>query len=292
MLKLITFPHKIVVIALIFILFVSLFQVSFTMRFSIYELLKKGMQVQLDIQTRSFKSLESENFTLKYTEDDSKLAGTVLCTAEEAYQNIQDAMDIYLPSSKKTLVVLYPDTESLNKSIGLKGDKSAVGVYWAGSIRLLSPQAWQAQEMSFDTLKEVFKKEGPLAHELVHLLVDYETKGNYTRWFTEGLAQYIEEQTTGFRLAEPLEEDKKHPYPLTELDKDFDQKPNELLAYWQSLETVRYLINEFGMEKIKEFINTLGQGEKFPEAFQDVYGFSMSELEIEAKEWMIKESSK
>ena len=82
------------------------------------------------------------------------------------------------------------------------------------------------------------------------------TRGNYSRWLTEGLAQYIERDFTGFVLAEPLPEEKKDIYSLTQLDRTFDQRPNQVLAYWQSLETVDYLIEQHGMEKMVNLMSS------------------------------------
>ena len=70
-------------------------------------------------------------------------------------------------------MVVYPDTASLAGSIGWNRNESAMGVYWAGSIRILSPGEW----IKGDALEKQFKQEGPMVHEFTHLMVDEITKG-------------------------------------------------------------------------------------------------------------------
>ena len=57
--------------------------------------------------------------------------------------------------------------------------------------------------------KDYFK-EGPMVHEYTHLVVDELTGGNYSRWFTEGVAQYVEQQVTGYTLDMDFDVDEKN----------------------------------------------------------------------------------
>lgn len=50
-------------------------------------------------------------------------------------------------------------------------------MYWAGVIRILSPQDW-IDAVNDEERSLIFRKEGPVAHEYIHLLVDYKTAGN------------------------------------------------------------------------------------------------------------------
>lgn len=250
-----------------------------TVRSYAYQLFEKAAQLCLQYQTRDYETLKSENFVLKYTKRDKDIAPFALQTAEEFYHSI----NLILDNRKKgtdLLVVLYPDQESLNRSFGWGGDKSAEGVYWAGSIRLVSPYAWSnIRGDSLAEIKREFLSYAPLSHELTHLAVDRMTGGNYTRWLTEGLAQHIEEEMVGFRLPEPTEEEKKDLYPLRVLESRYDSLENQVLVYWQSFETVQYLIEEHGMGKMRELLGVLGQGFKIEKALEKGYGISLEGLE-------------
>ena len=113
----------------------------------------------------------------------------------------------------KSLVLIYPTREALGKSFGWAADQSAMGVYWAGVIRVLSPMAWVESAVTSEVEKE-FRSSGPMVHEYTHLVVDYITRGNYTRWLTEGVAQYVERDITGFVLSEPLIRFEEEWFPL------------------------------------------------------------------------------
>mgnify|MGYP000909554930 CR=1 FL=1 len=250
----------------------------------LYELSKQGANLYLNLQTQDYQTLEGENFSIKYSQQDENIAQFILYGMEEFYPKVQTVLRYKPAVQKKIPIVVYPDRAALNKSFGWGGDKSAVGVYWAGNICLLSPNALLSGSIDMDKLQEVYLREGPFTHELVHYLVDEMTRGNYSRWLTEGLAQYIERDFTGFVLAEPLPEEKKDIYSLTQLDRTFDQRPNQVLAYWQSLETVDYLIEQHGMEKMDQLLTGLGKGEVFTTAIQKVYDMSITELDEKMKQ--------
>lgn len=278
--------HKIFAIVLIMLILVFIINGQY-LRVLAHSAFKNIISKYLALQTKDFKVLEGENFIVKYTDKDANSADLILKTAEEYLILVQSKLKYSVANDKKILLVVYPDAAALNKSFGWAGDKSAVGVYWAGSIRLLSPRDWlNGYEMK---LAEAFRQNGPLSHELVHLLIDQQTKGNYTRWLTEGIAQYIEEEITGFTLQEPSQQDMKVFYSFEELDKKFDALPNEALAYWQSLEFIRYLVRLHGIDKIHEVLTELESGDSVKTAFFKIYGVSLQELEENFRKSIIKQ---
>lgn len=276
---------KIIIFVLILALFVNWgipdFLVSW--RGIAYKLWQRGMWLVLNYQTKTYETLTSTNFILKYTQADQELAPLILPLAEDYLFKVEKILGIKQKKYRIPLV-LYHDEETLNKSFGWSGDKSAVGVYWAGTIRLVSPQAWSEHLVeNTSALWATFQREGPLAHELTHLFIDEATKGNYPRWLTEGLAQYVEEEITGFILSEPSVESKAHPYPFASLVSDFDRQPDQFLAYWQSLQAVRNLLEEYGRERLTGLLAELRQGKGFYQAFANNYGLNFAEFEQNLK---------
>ncbi|MEA1961522.1 MAG: peptidase MA family metallohydrolase [Bacillota bacterium] len=212
------------------------------------------------LKTVQFSESQTEHFQFKYLPIDSAYMPLVEESAEEAYQSVTEFMG--REPKIKTAIVVFPDSSTLAKSFGWDKDEKAMGVYWGGTIRILSPREWLADSSD----KEQFIKEGPMVHEFAHLLVDDMTKGNYNRWWTEGIAQFVEKQITGFEFEEPfLGEKQKSYYSLQELGKNFDQV-DQRIAYWQSLKLVEFLVSQYGEENIYSILQYLGTGNSMEQA--------------------------
>ncbi len=250
----------------------------------IYKIFREATKYRMMWQTRGWNEMQGTNFIVRYTSQDSDIAPMVLESAEESYGPVTEN---FAGSYRgKILVVVYPTKESLGRSFGWASDESAMGVYWAGVIRILSPSAWIEDEDP-ETVKEVFESEGPLAHELTHLLVDYETSGNYTRWFTEGIAQFVEAKVTGYRMDHRSISDYGEMYPLARMDREFDSLYNQNLAYLQSFQTVNYLVERYGEDSLHDILRHLGQGQSMEAAFKDVLGVSVGKFEKDFSKWAI-----
>ena len=272
---------KIVVLVLILPLFIVgiLPKYFIPFREGAYKLFQRGIWLLLNYQTKTYQTLTSSNFILKYTKADQELAPLVLAIAEDYLAQIEEILGLEVQAQSIPLV-LYDEEESLKNSFGWSADKSAVGVYWAGTIRLVSPRGWSI-DLPENTalLWEVFQKEGPLAHELTHLFVDEATGGNYPRWLTEGLAQYVEEKVTGFRLNQHFSAERSAFYPFSSLDRDFDQQQDQFLAYGQSQQAVQTLVEKDGMDRLTDLLQALRQGMSFKQAFSKVYEQDFADFE-------------
>ena len=98
-------------------------------------------------------------------------------------------------------------------------------------------------------------------------MVDQLTRGNYNRWFTEGVAQYVEKKVTGFTLEAPSFDGKVEVYNFATLERDFDQL-DQGMAYWQSLQAVEYMVELGGEPGLLRVIEALGKGYTLPGAIE------------------------
>jgi len=244
-------------------------------RSAAYYAFRQGARAYFAYQTRDFAAVEGENFIVKYTDQDQELVSLVLDCAEQYYQDIGVLLGRELPAGGKKVIVLHPDRESLHNIFGWGQEQRAVGVYWAGNISLLSPQVWLNEDG--EGLSEAFLRENPLSHEIIHLLVDSWTQGNYPRWLSEGLAQYIEAGLIGYVLPEPEEEAREF-LPLDKLGSAFDDPEKQLAAYWQSRLMVQHLADNYGLDGILELLDCLRQGSPVAAPFREIYGFSVEKL--------------
>ena len=247
----------------------------------LYPLARQGFQAKLNFETRNLSQLETEHFIVKYAAADAAVAPMVAQTAEDAYRPVTGALG-YKPAGK-ALIVIYPDKRELNQVFGWSASESAMGVYWGGVIQVLSPRAWQKNPAS----AAEFEKNGPILHEYTHLVFDYMTNGNYPRWFTEGLAQYMEYQANGYEWRTKDNQLSGRLYSLDEMTANFDDLPNKSLAYRQSLAAVRYIAEAGGEAKLQGVIRDLSAGQKLEDAIHRNLGLTMDEYDKAWREWAV-----
>lgn len=251
-----------------------------------YALFRDAFRAGVLARTVWRPAVESEHFIVKYRPGggSDKFARIVLETAEMYYRPVANDFG-YMPKNK-ILIIMHPSCEDLNRVFGWPAQESAMGVYWAGVIRVVSPKALIAAA-DLHWAQEFYRRSGPLAHELTHLYIDYLTNGNYPRWFTEGVAQYEEYKLTGFRFKDSRGSLNQPLYSLEEMGK-FDSLPNQYLAYRQSFEIVRYLVEIYGKDIINNIIKQLARGKSMDEALAINTGISTTSLEEQWEKWVVK----
>lgn len=247
--------------------------------------IREAIRTAAVLETWNWPQVAGEHFIVRYSPaaGEEEMARMVLENAEEIYEPVVKAYG-YKPG-KKILVVVYPTREALGRTFGWDADESAMGVYWGGVIRVLSPEQWISGEDK-DRIKTVFAESGPMVHEFTHLVVDYRTRGNYTRWLTEGIAQYKEWEVTGFQFDEPGSNLDQPLYALNQMDGNFDDLPNQALAYRQSLLAVTYLTEKYGENKINVLMDELSKGLTMDQAFTRVFGVNLITFEQQWHQWI------
>ena len=249
-----------------------------------YSLYREAIKMSSLFNVRNLATLEGPHFEVKYPADvDEAEARLVLNTAEKFYTPVSENYN-FTPS-KKIPVIIYSSKEKLNRFFGWPASESAMGVYWSGVICVLSPKSWVESDNP-KKIEDVFINSGPMAHEYTHLVVDYLTRGNYPRWFTEGLAQYEEYKLTGFRFTESRGNLHQELYSFDELTQNFDYLPNQSLAYRQSFAAVKFLADSYGEEAILDIMKVLSRGKSMNEALGNFTVNGMEGFEKELTQWI------
>ncbi|MDF9407022.1 hypothetical protein L7E55_01380 [Pelotomaculum isophthalicicum JI] len=248
-------------------------------RFYGYGAIRELMKVHTVMGTWGMNKISSEHFCVRFLPDKRAEAEMVLEVAEQFYRPVR--ADFCYSTRGKIPVILYSSKEELNKSFGWEAKESAMGVYWAGTIRVLSPEVW-AGDVDEGQVKDKFISSGPMAHELTHLMVDYLTGGNYPRWFTEGVAQYEDYKLTGFVIGDPAASPGRQLYSMEELGASFDSLPDQAMAYQESFAAVYYIVQFYGEDVLYELIGELGQGCSLSQAMENVLNLNIMQFE---KEW-------
>lgn len=111
-----------------------------------------------------------------------------------------------------------------------------------------------------------------MVHELAHLMVDEMSRGNYNRWWTEGVAQYTEREITGFEFTSPFKnKDDLFYYQLDNLEKNYDRL-EQSVAYWESLQAVDYIVCAYGEDKVYLVLDRLSMGDSMANALENSLG--------------------
>jgi hypothetical protein len=271
-------PRFIISMLILVVLLVTLMPMR-APRMWLYPLARDMAQAKMNYEARNMASFESAHFIIKYTPHDADTVAMVAQAAEAAYVPVEAALGA--APQEKTLLLVYPDRKEMNKVFGWSGDQSAMGVYWGGVIQLLSPHAWlKAGEST-----EEFIRSGPMVHEFTHLVFDHMTNGNYTRWFTEGLAQYMEYKTNGYEWLSASNKQPDKLYTQAELDGDFDNLPDQSLAYRSSLAAIRYIAEVHGEDKLNQVVQELKAGKKPEKAITTVLDMDYGSFEREWRSW-------
>jgi hypothetical protein len=237
------------------------------------DLFRDYQRMLVNVQTANWPYVEDQHFIVKYQPGDGASAHMVLAEAERVYRPLDNYFG-YFPG-QRVPILIYPSSTSLNRTFGWDNDESAMGVYWAGVIRVLSPRVWM-RNVPAGQQQQLLASQGPIAHEYTHLLVDYKSGGNYTRWLTEGLAQYAERNITG---GDPPDRERLAlSESLKQLDGQFDSPVWQDYSYTVSLDMISYLIASYGPGRIQDLLTALDCGQSIDKAFAGVYGISLDQF--------------
>jgi len=128
---------------------------------------------------------------------------------------------------------------------------------------------------------------GTATHEMTHILVARAagSRGSVPLWLNEGLAEYGNlDQTISYERFLEWAVGTDRLIPLKSL-RSFPGDPNlTLVAYGQGRSVVKYMIDEFGPEKMSELLSVLGTGIDIDDALNAVYGFDIHGLENKWRE--------
>lgn len=225
-------------------------------------------------------ALSGERFVVFYPDGQRREARMVLDAAEGFYPELVRNFGLEIQGSIP--VLLYAEQEKLNRKFGWPADSSTVGVYWAGSIRVLSPEVWiEPGEDYYRTFMDV----GPMAHEIGHLFVDHLSRGNCPRWFNEGVVQYQEYLLSGFRFGGACSLPLERAYSFAELAR-FDALEDQHLAYHQSFSVMVFLVESYGWPAVIRVLEAFGRGAGLEGALELVLGIDLDTLDGEWRRWV------
>lgn len=225
-------------------------------RNSLYNFCVNAIKIKSLYSVKNYSTYETENFIIKYTPEDGDVVAIVANTIEKDFFQVKQRLNHRLHN--KVQIIIYPDLEIMRNKLNLSQKDYPMGIYYGGILHILSPKVW-INDSSMDTLSREFAANGPMVHELIHLIVDEKANGNFPLWFTEGIALYYEYRLTGYEWGKGLA-NIQIPNTLSQLTHRFELLDQDL-AYRKSFEIIKLIADRYGEQKILHLLDQLGKGQ-------------------------------
>lgn len=230
--------------------------------------------VMLDTRFDDWDFIEGKYITIYYRYSKSR-AKTLL---EECELLLNDMEAIVGKTDDKIALTLYNNYAEMIEAVRSKSKTSDRELITAG----------QAFDESSVVLVLAGRSDiGTATHEIMHILVGRATDGsiNLPLWLNEGLAEYANrDKTVSYDLYLEWGIGTNQLKPLSQL-RTFPGDPKlTLVSYGQSRSVVKYMIDNYGQEKMYILLNNLSLQMTLDEALLDAYGFDLSTLDLNWRE--------
>lgn len=213
-----------------------------------YEIQKKTIERKIFRMFGDTKLYSKEGkYSILYFTKYSPYIDLILRVTDTYYPLI--ANDFQYSAQKKVELLLYDNEEKLSKALNVK--TIPMGAYYGGMIHILEPQLWTS-ETTESKITDDFLENGPIIHELIHFVIDEKMHGEYSLWFTEGVALYYEKKYTGFEWRKDLKE-KSKTITLEQLEKKFVYL-DSAIAYRKSYDIINELVKKIGESGLQSMI--------------------------------------
>lgn len=208
----------------------------------------------------SFASIRSEDFIIRMPPHEAEIYGErVLEILTEAKEALEARYGFAI--EEPTLVEFYPNQQDFAiRSFGSLGGEGLLGVCFGSVVTMNSPGSLTAGKNNW---------EATLWHEYAHVVTLTATRNKMPRWLSEGISVYEElerDPAWGQRMTPRYREmilEEEALTPVGEMSGAFFNAatPEHLMfAYYQSMLVVRYLVDEFGFEALREVLKDLADG--------------------------------
>jgi tetratricopeptide (TPR) repeat protein len=231
---------------------------------------EKALSIREDSELRTLypKLLREEEVYRTYVEENTNhfkvlfdgyehgsIEREIVSILEDAYRNIGKELN-YFPSSPVT-VIIYTDKDFRDTT---QAPEWSDGIF-DGKIRV----PVKGVEPGDPSLKKI------LLHEYSHAVVHSLAPGCPV-WIHEGVAEYFSESYPPAEAGQVI--------PLTELERPFSRLSgvNVPAAYAESYSAVSYLIEKFGMFRLKELLLSLSRGNDINASFREAFGLTYDDF--------------
>ena len=226
------------------------------------------------VRAEEWSSIESVHFVVLYT-GSKDAAQDVQKIAEDFYPEV--TRDLGYSTGRKITIWFYQSQKEFSRATNAPIQDWAVGYAYPLSARIVirDPPDLENKRMNLTRL---------VKHEITHVIFGLYIGQNIKyvpRWFNEGLAMYeADEWTYGLHWIMLTGSLTDSLIPLYQLAEDFPlQKSRAHMAYAQSCSIVTFMIDEYGIESLRECIRLIAEGRGIDEAMASATGIDTFGLE-------------
>jgi tetratricopeptide (TPR) repeat protein len=218
-------------------------------------------------QTMSkYTTLTNRDFLVRMSSHEAALYGDqVLDLLNKERTNLCAKYEMEL--KRPTIVEIFAEQKDFAvRTFGMPGNAGYLGVCFGSVVTANSPNVQHGHPVNWQAV---------LYHEFCHVVTLQMTKNKMPRWLSEGISVYEEGQQNpawGQRMTAKYREmilgDELT--PVSKLSGAFLDPKSEMhlqFAYYESSLVVEFLVQKYGIEKLKSILRDLGQGIEINEAF-------------------------
>lgn len=212
-----------------------------------------------------YQILTNDSFRVRMEAGEAEIYGArVLELLEQAKETLTAKYDMTF--DEPVTVEIFPHQKDFAvRTFGIPGADGFLGVCFGNVITANSPAALGTTNANWEAV---------LWHELCHVVTLRKSRNKMPRWLSEGISVYEELQKDpnwGQRMtpeyrAMILSDEMA---PLSELSSAFlaPKSPQHLqFAYFESALAVKYIVDHYGIDTIKELLDDLAEGTQMNEA--------------------------
>ena len=214
-----------------------------------------------------FTTLTNGDFLVRMGKQEATIYGPqVLALLSQAHSNL--CAKYGLQPQRPTIVEVFPEQKDFAvRTFGMPGNPGYLGVCFGRVVTANSPAAQHGHPVNWQAV---------LYHEFCHIVTLQLTHNKMPRWLSEGISVYEESQfnpSWGQRMNPRYREMTlgDELTPVSKLSGAFLSPKSEMhlqFAYYESSLVVEFLVQRYGLEKLKGILRDLGNGMPINEAIE------------------------
>jgi tetratricopeptide (TPR) repeat protein len=226
---------------------------------------------------QDYRTLTNEHFRVRMEASEARIYGQrALALLEEARSVLVDKYGLEI-ESPVAVEIFAEQKDFAVRTFGMPESHGFLGVCFGKVITANSPASRPGVRFNWESM---------LWHEFCHVVTLQLTRNKMPRWLSEGISVYEERQahsSWGERWTPAYRERvlSGRMSPVAKLSGAFlnARSPEDLqFAYFQSSLVVEFLMEQYGLENVRELLRDLGEGEWINDALE-AHGAPMEELE-------------